>query len=1029
MNAQLNNWTRQLLAYSELKRLDRVREADVRFTFREDSLYLRLFGAAYQRLASGAAVPTDPLLLRCAEAFSHLARIARSGNRGLNADTVALQSAALYWLAGYSANAAVLAREVSKRKALSPAERILVMLLSRTAFNGIPDRATPTEEAVRRYVRAGRPQDLGLALDYANRAVEESLTAGDARVLAGAYFLRAVLQKYEEVSIWGAVKEHASAGLADWQRYAADQVARGKAIVDLWPSQRAAIESGLLDSRSSIVLRMPTSAGKTKLTELAFVNDLASGVEKCLYIAPFRALVTEIEEAVGGTLARLGYPVASLYGNADANELEVRLAETARVVIATPEKIAAVQRLAGTSLGQFGTIVIDEGHLLGDGVRGAAFELQLASLKAKALNRRFPDGESASDAGATANQRSPRLVFLSAVLPNASELAGWLGGGASALAATDWHPTTTRVGVLSWPAEKAAQLEYVVQSEDEGRLFVPRVFDEKIWTAINPETGRLRTHRFPVRSNKASIAAAMALRYVGLGPVIVFAQQPRWAAAIAEQLMGVADQPPEAGSDRILPTKDPQELETICRFVDAKLGADSLVARALRRRVGVHHGHVPQSVRLVIEQAFRDRVVQVLVATSTIAQGVNFPARTVLIHSLPRSDSSVRDFWNLAGRAGRALHETVGDVIVLQESSEASIALKRVLDRSRLEPARSQILRLVERMLLESGNVSSEAIRRLVGEDEDAALWRGLLDVIDSSILDALVEDDASVNPGAFQALVDSLLATHEANVSESSRPGRVEAVGQLFRLRRAAVLEAVPEGASRLRFAKSGLPVALAKSLDTVVSAVRAAFPASRAFDEQSFGDVVAAVLGARGDGQGGDSNLARLGFRWVSTGSYRDVLDQSRGALESVDEAVEFVEDELAYQLSWELAGLVRLLEATQDAEVDVAQKTKPSPAEDVPAWLRLLPAYLRYGVNTPELVWALSGGLQDRELGQWVLLQFSNANGRSPKSYREIFDWSLSSRTQLSEAASGVWPEYFRRVLGASLDRYAKLSTMFG
>jgi replicative superfamily II helicase len=54
---------------------------------------------------------------------------------------------------------------------------------------------------------------------------------------------------------------------------------------------------------------------------------------------------------------------------------------------------------------------------------------------------------------------------------------------------------------------------------------------------------------------------------------------------------------------------------------------------------------------------------QALVSTTTIAQGINFPVSAVIMgsYNYPFSGSMpVRDFWNLAGRVGRAGQETMG---------------------------------------------------------------------------------------------------------------------------------------------------------------------------------------------------------------------------------------------------------------------------------------------------------------------------------------------------------------------------------
>jgi replicative superfamily II helicase len=101
------------------------------------------------------------------------------------------------------------------------------------------------------------------------------------------------------------------------------------------------------------------------------------------------------------------------------------------------------------------------------------------------------------------------------------------------------------------------------------------------------------------------------------------------------------------------------------------LGPDHTVTRVLAAGVAVHHGQIPEVVREAIKADFRDRRFPVIVATNTLAQGVNLPVRTVIVHSCGRysTESGVmeripaRDYWNIAGRAGRAKEETEGTII------------------------------------------------------------------------------------------------------------------------------------------------------------------------------------------------------------------------------------------------------------------------------------------------------------------------------------------------------------------------------
>lgn len=84
--------------------------------------------------------------------------------------------------------------------------------------------------------------------------------------------------------------------------------------------------------------------------------------------------------------------------------------------------------------------------------------------------------------------------------------------------------------------------------------------------------------------------------------------------------------------------------------------------QALAGGVAFHHAGLAREDRSAAEQAFRSGGVKVLVATSTVAAGVNLPARAVVVRDLQlgTSDLSASGLLQMAGRAGRPGLETEG---------------------------------------------------------------------------------------------------------------------------------------------------------------------------------------------------------------------------------------------------------------------------------------------------------------------------------------------------------------------------------
>src|SRR4051794_7583844 len=121
-------------------------------------------------------------------------------------------------------------------------------------------------------------------------------------------------------------------------------------------------------------------------------------------------------------------------------------------------------------------IVIDEGHLLGGSERNVRNELFLEHVRV--LSQR----------------KGSRILLLSAVLPNAAQLASWIGGSENALAQSQWKPSDERFGVLRW-LKKGVQLEW----RGESRCFNPNFVEFRKVVEPGKEKGR----KFPKNKTEA----------------------------------------------------------------------------------------------------------------------------------------------------------------------------------------------------------------------------------------------------------------------------------------------------------------------------------------------------------------------------------------------------------------------------------------------------------------------------------------------------------------------------------------------
>ncbi|MGY0522561.1 DEAD/DEAH box helicase, partial [Pseudomonas aeruginosa] len=101
------------------------------------------------------------------------------------------------------------------------------------------------------------------------------------------------------------------------------------------------------------------------------------------------------------------------------------------------------------------------------------------------------------------------------------------------------------------------------------------------------------------------------------------------------------------------------------RFLQSEISPDFELVGMLEKGIAVHHAGLPAEALSLIEWLTEKGLIKVLCATTTIAQGLNFPVSSVFLatRKYPYGiEMSHRSFWNLAGRAGRVQHGSVGVV-------------------------------------------------------------------------------------------------------------------------------------------------------------------------------------------------------------------------------------------------------------------------------------------------------------------------------------------------------------------------------
>ncbi len=329
---------------------------------------------------------------------------------------------------------------------------------------------------------------------------------------------------------------------------------------------------------------------------------------KILYLVPLRALASEKLTDIEETLCR-GTGYRAAASTGDYDSSDPWLANY-DIIVATNEKADSLLRHGAKWMEDLTLVILDELHVLGDQDRGPTLE-----MVATRLRRRLPRAQ---------------VIGLSATVSNAWEIAEWLGGVA---VVSDWRPVPLREGVL---------MDNVIEFSDSERV------------------------ELPIMDRNVMVNAVLNTVAEG-GQALVFAstrkKAEQYAAKIAQALSG-----------RLQLAGDRERLEMYAGelLAEERSGFTEKLATLLSMGAAFHHAGLSYTQRRIIEEAFRSRVLKALVATPTLAAGVNLPARLVLITEVRRYVPGrgylpipILEYKQFCGRAGRPGYDEVGYALAI----------------------------------------------------------------------------------------------------------------------------------------------------------------------------------------------------------------------------------------------------------------------------------------------------------------------------------------------------------------------------
>ncbi len=309
----------------------------------------------------------------------------------------------------------------------------------------------------------------------------------------------------------------------------------------------------------------------------------------------------------------LGITISMSIGDYDSPGTRLKDAD---IVVLTTERADSLVRHKTQWLEEVGIIVVDEVHLVNDSNRGPTLEMLIAKMM-----QGIPDVQ---------------IVALSATISNSDRIAEWLN---AELVTSTWRPVPLREGVY---------------------------FDNKISFILDGMSKSIPRRRPEIVSDV--ICDILEEK----GQALVFVSSRRATVAVAKKI---------ASSVRPYLNINALELLTkVAKKLSARPSAPEatkILARVIASGVAFHHAGLDNSERTLVEDFFKDDMLKVVIATPTLAAGVNLPARRVIIRDYRRFEQGrgsytipVLEYKQMAGRAGRPKYDSYGEAILIAKSEQ-----------------------------------------------------------------------------------------------------------------------------------------------------------------------------------------------------------------------------------------------------------------------------------------------------------------------------------------------------------------------
>ncbi|XP_035632294.1 helicase POLQ-like isoform X2 [Oncorhynchus keta] len=405
-----------------------------------------------------------------------------------------------------------------------------------------------------------------------------------------------------------------------------------KGIKDLYEWQKTCLNLDSVQQRRNLIYSLPTSGGKTLVAEILILKELLCRRKDALFILPYVSLVQEKVRALASFGLELDFMVEE-YAGSKGRFPPVKGRGKRSLYIATIEKAhGLVNSLIETNrLDNVGLVVVDELHMLGDGSRGAIIEMTLAKV--------------------LYISKSTQIIGMSATLGNLQDIQKFLKAESYT---NDFRPVELKEYV------KLKDSIYEVDPKEEECFRFSRVLNFKYSSAMQ-------------KIDQDHIVA-LVTEVIPSQSCLVFCPTKKNCENVAGMICKYLKE------DFI----QHKQAEKAVLLGELRSSGNGSLCPVLKKTVpyglAYHHSGLTSEERKLVEEAYSAGVLCLLTCTSTLAAGINLPARRVILRSpyvaadfLKRSQ-----YKQMVGRAGRAGIDTHGESILILQDKDKVLVKKLV---------------------------------------------------------------------------------------------------------------------------------------------------------------------------------------------------------------------------------------------------------------------------------------------------------------------------------------------------------------